>query len=134
MKSVFVVFMLMSLSAFSQLNDVMTEKEEQKYVAEVAKELRKNLYKEGHQYVYSHILNVTSENTLEDLLKGPIEQKIKKEEYSQLVDCLNETYCSLYQVKISSEYWGGYGEDGHFVRLNTKKRVHGLTSYTIYTE
>jgi hypothetical protein len=129
--------MLLVLSFGVSASDLMSVKEQAVYVDSVAKELRRDMWVAGHDYVNSSITKVTKaildEYVANDQNRN-YEDSLSRDEISNLYRCHYNTMCELFLVVVSSEYWGGYGEEGNFVLLNTKLRNHSTISHVIYSE
>lgn len=133
---------LLLISTFSFAGDTPSEefmslKEQNDYITNVAKNIRKEYWRSGHEDVYSSEEFVTKaklDEHYQQTLDGRFENSLDSDEFSQLYRCLNSSKCELYLVGVSGSYWGGYGESAHFVLLYTQSKKHFEVSHVIYAE
>lgn len=136
MKQLVIVLALLA-SSFAFSATKMTHEQRDKYVADVAKELRRDLWIQQHEDVSSNT-EYPSYKELEDFLFGEhsqyYENNLDEDEIEQVFDCYKSRSCRVYHIVVSSSYYSGYGEDSHFVLLDVYKRRHELLSHNIYSE
>lgn len=117
--------------------DTMTVVEQDDLIIAIAKDLRRDFWVSGHQDVNSHEEKVTLA-FLNDYVKkeanNRYESPLSRDEISSLFSCFHRSGCEVYFIGVSAEYWGGYGETGNFVLLNTSNEKYELISHTIYAE
>lgn len=115
----------------------MTEQDQQEYIRVLAKDLRRDLWRSGHEDVSSVERKVTLEQLNDHVRKENnqnYETPLNRDEISQLFRCYHRVNCELYYVGTSSEYWGGYGAEGHFVLLDVINEKHEMISHVEYAE
>ncbi|CAM9917301.1 unnamed protein product [Chrysoparadoxa australica] len=117
--------------------EFMSVEAQNKYITNVAKNIRKGYWQSGHEDVYSHTTFVTKaflDDHYKQTEEGRFESSLDSDEFSQLYRCVNSSKCELYLVSVSGSYWGGYGESAHFVLLYTNTKKSFEISHTIYAE
>lgn len=139
MKSL-LVFFLLALSTFTFAGDTPSEEfmsviEQEQYLKKIASGIRKEYWVAGHQDVQSRETFVT---------KAILDDHVKKErryhdyldtdQVSDLYRCYYRKNCELYLVRVSSDYWGGYGETAHFVMMYTDTRRYFEHNHVMYSE
>lgn len=136
MKNIFISLLVLFLSNASFAQS-MTLNEQEAYITDVAKELRRELWINGYEDVDSwqekaslELLNdhVRNENN------SRYEQSLDRDEISELFKCYHRSYCEVYFVGTSSNYWGGYGQEAHFVLLYPETQKHEIISHVVYAE
>lgn len=134
-KSLIIILAFLNIS-FAYAAD-MTPQEQEDKIQDIAKGLRRNLWRSGHEDVDSYeekvelaVLNdhVRKENN------SHYEQPLDREEIAKLFKCFHRSSCELYYIGTSGEYWGGYGAEAHFVLLNIKTKKYELISHVVYAE
>jgi hypothetical protein len=115
----------------------MTQTEINDYIVDTAKELRRDLWVAGHEEVGSWHEKATLE-LINDHVKQEnmqhYEDALDREQISDIYRCFHRKGCEVHFIGTSSEYWGGYGQEAHFVLLNTKDRYHHTISHVVYAE
>ena len=115
----------------------MTEAEKAEYLTYTAKELRRDLWRSGHEDVHSHIEKVTKEK-LDEYVKHEnnedYDDMLDQDQISDLYRCHYRKTCELHLINVSGSYWGGYGVSAHFILLDTLKRKHYEIAHTAYAE
>jgi hypothetical protein len=131
----FIVFSLSSLAGESPREEFMSKLEQANFIDDVAKEIRRDLWINGYEDVSSNQYFVTK-SLLDNHVKKDrqYESHLDSDEVSELYKCYYRTYCELYLVRVSSNYWGGYGEEAHFIALNTERKKYETFSHVIYAE
>lgn len=137
-KLIAIVSLLTILTPFAITKaDTMTVSDQDDLVIEIAKELRRDFWVSGHQDVNSYEEKITLD-FLNDYVKKEsnhrYESPLSRDEISSLYSCFHRKGCEVYFIGVSAEYWGGYGETGNFVLLNTSNRKYEMISHTIYAE
>lgn len=139
MKVIFLILMaLMFNSAYAAdipSNKFMSTSEQTEYIANKAKKIRRSYWIDGYEGVESSEYFVTKE-LLDDHVKqsNSYETHLDREEISQLYRCYYSQSCELYLVRVGSNYYGGYGEEAHFVLLHTKSKKSFTIAHTVYAE
>lgn len=123
---------------FAQMSEeFMTAAEQKAYVDKEAKEIRRQYYIAGHQYVNSS-QHYQKKSDLDYYVKretqSRYEEALDSEQISDLYRCYYSKTCEVYLVSLSSDFHGGYGQESHFILLNTKKGNHQEISHTVYSE
>lgn len=126
---------LMSFAGDIPREEYMTIEAQNEYVTQVAKSIRRDLWVNGYEDVVSNEYFVTKSMLDEHVKQGNnYENHLDSDEVSELYKCYYRSFCELYLVRVSSNYWGGYGEEAHFVALNTEKGKHEVFSHVVYAE
>lgn len=126
---------LMSFAGDIPCEEYMTIDAQNEYVTQVAKSIRRDLWVNGYEDVVSNEYFVTKSMLDEHVKQGNnYENHLDSDEVSELYKCYYRSFCELYLVRVSSNYWGGYGEEAHFVALNTEKGKHEVFSHVVYAE
>jgi hypothetical protein len=103
-------------------------------VEKIAKAIRRNYWRSGHEDVSSHEFFVTKAALDEHTTVSNYENSLASDEVAQLYKCHYSRSCELYQVNVGGSYWGGYGTSAHFVLLYTKSGKHFEISHITYAE
>ena len=133
MKNLLVILIILTSGASAQ--DEINLKNELKIIENISKELRKELWQSGHIDVDSSstlvdqkfLHNYTSNSQNQSYLVPLTEQEI-----SRLYQCLFNSDCTLYHIRLTSSYHSGWGEESAFVLL--KRHVHKLIRHVVYSE
>ncbi len=135
MKTTILALFLLSNFAMGTAYAYMAEQEQRSYVETIAKQVRRDLYIKGHDYVETSVYFVNKE-LLDEHVAGneEYEAHLTDEQIATLYRCHYNRSCSLYLIASSSEYYGGYGQEAHFVLLNIHERNHFQISHAIYFE
>ena len=133
------VLLIIILAIATQTNAFasMTPTEELKYVKQVAKEIRRDLWIAGHEDVDSSEGKMTKselDNYVKQEINSRYETPLDSEEISELYRCHYTSHCSLYIISANSSYYSGYGIENHFVLLNTDEAKHVAISHVVYAE
>lgn len=115
--------------------DFMTIEAQEKYVENVAKEIRRDLWVRGYEDVESQVTFMNKARIYEHIKDSDsYEQRLNKDEISELYKCEYKKTCEVYLVSVSSSYYSGYGVEAHFVLLNTAEQTNTQISYVLYAE
>ena len=137
MTKLILTLLITSISFTPVFADTMTLEDQESYIEDLAKYLRRDAWRSGHEEVSSYHVKATKE-FLDDFVKsesnGRYESALDSDEIADLYRCFYRQQCELYYVGVSSEYWGGYGETGNFILLNVTKENHRRISHTVYAE
>lgn len=115
----------------------MTRSEIENHIIQTAKELRRDLWVAGHAEVDSWHQKATLELINDHVKKENnqyYEDSLDRDEISDIYRCFYRKSCEVHFIGTSSEYWGGYGTEAHFVLLNTSTRKHHIISHVTYAE
>lgn len=126
---------VVSFAGDTPREEFMSTEAQGEYVDKVAKEIRRNLWRTGYLEVNSNEYFVTK-TMLDAHVKqdNQYENYLDSDEIAELYKCYYRSYCELYLVRVSSNFWGGWGEEAHFVALNTEKKKHEVYSHVVYSE
>ena len=133
-----------AFSVFFSLNLLASEKPGQKYMSieeqdafmvNVAKKIRRGYWVSGHEEVSSST-SFLSKKGLDEIVErsNRFEDFIDEVDLEGLYTCIKSSSCELYLVGTSSEYWGGYGMTNHYVKLFTKSQKYYDISHVVYAE
>ena len=139
MKVILGLFLLassfMTFAGDTPREEFMSIEAQGEYVDKVAKGIRRNLWINGYEDVASNEYFVTKAMLDAHVKQGnQYENYLDSDEIAELYKCYYRSYCELYLVRVSSNYWGGWGEEAHFVTLNTEKKKHEVYSHVVYAE
>lgn len=135
MKLLFIL--LITITTQASLLASMTPSSELKYVQKLAKEVRRDLWIAGHQYVDSTVTKFTKvklDSYVKQENNSRFESPLAADEIGELYRCFYKSICSLYLISANSSYYSGYGVDAHFVLLNTEEGNHLTISHAVYSE
>ncbi len=115
----------------------MTLVEQNEYITEKAKDIRRGMWRSGHEDVSSS----TEWMSREALTKYfdpnqdfPYEDELDSEEITDLFVCNAKKNCEVYLISVSGSYWGGYGVESNFVMLYTQSKKSYTHSHLVYSE
>lgn len=125
---------------FAQAADIPSEQymslsEQNDYMVQEAKDIRRQYWQNGYEEVSSQTTFVTK-----DMLDEHVKQEqqyenyLSTEEVSKLYKCYYSKSCELYLVMTTSEFYSGTGMDAHFVMLYTKSKKSFTITHTVYAE
>lgn len=135
MKEMMVFFTLLLTSNLALA--AMTQDEQDQYIEQAAKNIRRQYWQQGYKDVSSSTQKMTK-SELDEYVKSEnnrdYERPLDQEDISGLYRCFHASFCSLYLIYTSAYYYGGYGTTSHFVLLNTDRKNHGEIVHTTYAE
>ncbi|MGB0454467.1 MAG: hypothetical protein ACPGJV_12220 [Bacteriovoracaceae bacterium] len=137
MKSILLTLLLIITPNLFADESVYDEATQLQLVETIAKEARRDLWRSGHDDVWSGVRKVDLEFLKEHTAREfneQFEDPLDREEISRLFSCFYRTNCSLYYIAVSSEYYSGYGEEGIFVLINLETFKHTEIRQAIYSE
>lgn len=106
-------------------------------VQEIAKEIRQDHWRSGYEDVNSHI-EVLSKDRLDNYVKkesnSEYESPLNSDEIADLYRCYHSTHCALFLIGVSSSYYGGYGQESHFILMSKKSMTYREIRHTVYSE
>ena len=136
MKSLIIAMVLLS-SFVTNAATKMTTEQREAYIEKIAKELRRDLWIANHEDVSSDVSYPSLEDLNEyhsDEQSSRYENPLNSEEVSSIYNCYYSRTCRVYFISVSSSYYSGYGQDGHFILLDIFKKSHDIISHNIYSE
>jgi hypothetical protein len=131
-KSFFIL--LLSLNLFA--GDLITSEREDKTISDLIGNLKKDAWHRGHD-------NIEVESELFDGLRFErflekemphIEEVLVDEDITNFKNCLISESCKLYKINVSSEYYGGYGFDYHFITYDSLSGDVKIETFSGYNE
>ena len=108
----------------------------QERLEKIAKEIRRDLYIQGHDNVGTHIQSVDQaflDEYVSDESINRFEYPLDDDQVESLYTCHKAVNCTLYLINSSSEYYSGYGVEANFVLLYESGK-HYVISHTVYSE
>jgi hypothetical protein len=138
MKTLSVVTLFLALFSSILVAAPLSVEQQDSRMQEIAKGIRRQYYIQRYEDVSTHIVRMNKESLEHHITDGDdrrYESTLNEGEIAELKSCLaSEEKCSLYLVWVSSSYMSGYGEDAHFVMLDTMTGRFEELSHTVYAE
>jgi hypothetical protein len=132
MKLIFIL--LLSLNLFA--GDLITSEREDKAISDLIGNLKKDVWERGHDNIEVErelFDDVRFERFLEKEMPH-MEEVLVAEDITNFKNCLISESCKLYKVNVSSEYYGGYGFDYHFIKYNSLSGEVKVETFSGYNE
>ena len=127
-----ILFLFFSFQIFA--SEPLTVKQQELEVSNIAKQIRKQLWKSRHINVESSYENLKVESLNEYLADDSFFEKLSNEESYKASKCMAGKYCEVFQITVSSSFHSGYQIDGHLVLLDTTTGEYEVLSHNIYGE
>lgn len=135
MKNLFLSILLVFMAgpSFAKLS----ETEQMHIVKNIARELRHNLWQQGHLEVDSHeflakkeILDARLASQYNDYTEEPLD----RDQIKRIYQCFHVKFCSLYMIDVWSEYMAGYGTETAFVMIHKYTGKYSFIHHYDYAE
>lgn len=134
MKLTLILAILFSLNLFSQK---MTEDEQYDYVEKLAKKVRRDLYRSGHEEVGTEVKLMTYTNLDEytdPLTNSEYEMPLSQEEIKKIYACKERKNCEVFAIYSWGCMYGGCGSSTDFVLLYLQSKKHYEIGHITYSE
>jgi hypothetical protein len=121
--------------AFGPSEKYMTLAEQETFIEQKAKNIRREYHIGGYEDVSSSSV-FFNKRKLDEYVKlaDTYESFLDSDEVSQLYSCVAKENCELYLITVDSSYYSGSGTVAHFVMLYTATRKSFTLKHTIYAE
>lgn len=130
----FVTVILATILSFSSIAAELTTQQQHELIEQVAKNKRRNFWRDGYENVSSKIERISTK-AFETYTAREFESNLKADAEQRIKECLVLKICEVFLITISSEYYSGYGVEGHFVLLDTASAKYDASiSHSIYAE
>ncbi len=129
-----ILFTIISLNIFAFSSN--PESIEQTALAKLLKKLTLETWERGHDQIEisQEKFSFARFNSFLETEMIHMEEELYEEDIIQYNACLLKETCSLYKINVASEFYGGFGFDYHFARLDLETGEILVKSYVGYNE